>query len=1421
MRRLTPLLPPATVAVALFAAALGLPRMMGAAPTSRALAQSALPAGEPTPLPESYGLAATWRTNTPTGSFLFHPQGLAADRYGVVVVVEAGNHRLTRASARGDGPGIVPDQPRQRFGQFGAGPGQLDSPEDVAVSDKGERIYVADTGNRRVQVFNPAGQVLGAWPDVGLPRGIAVGPGPDAGGATVPDGRVYVSDAAGRRVRVYAADGTWQADWDAGGSLTTPLGLSVTPTGDLVVADHGAQRILWLDADGSAGPAGTVVGTLLLDNSAGPGGAPTDVGVDVNGDVFVSVARGILRFRNTTPGTLGPVPPGSGVAANLGFAASWPALRERPSAACAARGCGLAGPGCAVTELEREVHEGVGRLDLRPDAGLYFSFAPGLRWLDRVVVYPAQRNKAGISPPEYGEGWLWPRLCEDYSSAEYRHATDVERVAAGADPYAGVGLDTAGWLRTWRANGAWQDGLHVMKARGGRDLAVLRQSPSIAAVITGNQVTVHGIACLLGFTNTPFPIDTCRSGPLNMLDRGQLIRRERTNECRRALPIPWRAGDGGPCIPDDTWWHTAVGFGGNAAALDTGNRRIVIRTSRGELVAGPALGAPADPFRAFVDVDYDIGGQLWALAADGAVRLFDAVGRDRGEMALVGPAAGKAESLSVADDGSFFVLTGDGWVVKYAPDIAPPPTATATSTPRFTPSPGPSPRPTRTLSRPTSTARPTLSARALPLAAWKVADHAGPGRYRDLAVGSDGRVLVPDADHDRMLVFAPAPSQATPVPTSPPELGPCRFTPEKVANPTTLQLGELTEVTLRLGGDCGSRHNALDVMVVVDASCQMSGDRLKRTREALVALVDAMTLPDDRLGIATFVEGAGDARVLVPLTGDRERLREAGRAFDTDCRIMQLCLDLNFRQKAHVRSFLFPYGCVTEGRISDGLRAGREALFGPAARPEAGKALILLSPSRSDSFRTLYTLSQDPDTFDPPMSPSELQRWIHEDLPRGVIGPVGDRDHALWEAWQLRESGVRVLTTGVGMDSFGAGHPPDQGLLAALAWPADGYRPAGAPADLVPVLAAEGRELSARVLMQQLVITDRIPVNMRLVPGSVAPLAEVLPENGRPDALLRWRFAEVALGGLPALRYRLEPLEVGRWPTNVEAFGDYVDGLDQAGRSSFPVPEVNVLGVQTPTDEPTPLPPTPTATELPTETPGPTSTPTATASRPPTDTASPSATPSRSPTPRPTARLESRRIYLPLVERWRCQPSAVPVDVVLAIDTSSSMTGPKLAAAKQAAAIFVNLLDLRPGRDRAAVVGFNTTATLAQTLTANRSAVLAGLSGLDTAPGTRIDLGLGLATAELSGSRRRADADRVIVLLTDGLPQAGSEGASVTAGAQARALGTGLWGIGLGSDAAPATLAQITGAADRVLIAPSLDDLEGVYRRVASGIICR
>ncbi len=1438
----------------------------GVAPGAAHGQPAATPPGAPAPtaLPESYRLDARWRPEVPTGDRLFHPAGLAFDGQGRLAVAEAGNHRLTWA--RTNGEGFVPNASPVRLGGRGDGPARFEAPEDVAVTAAGDRFYVADTGNRRVQVLTPAGAVVAVWDDVGLPRGIALGPGVGPDNEPVADGRIYVSDGEGMRILVFDPAGVRLAAWggpgSGAGSLDTPLGLAVAPDGDLVVADHGHQRLVWFDADGSAGPEGAPIGRLALDNRAAPGGAPLDVDVDANGDVFVAVERAVLRYRavpppgptaspqptstrtrtpvpTATPRPTPTAPPGDGVAAALQFAEAIPPVAEVIVAPCTPGACGPQNPralGCYRRRVEPGSHEGIQRLDLRPGTGLAVSYAPAARWPDRVIVYPALRGGPGAPPDRGGitraadqNVVVWPRQCRDYDGAQRRHSTDPVRVTAADDPFYARTLDSTDETHAWRASGAWYDPMRPFVAGRGSDVAASVALPEITAVITGNQVHLSSLRCFGGGSG-----DVCPPRPFDVQSAAQLIRRDRTNECRRSLPLPWRPEAPGPCIPDDRWWHTSIAAGGgqvgqaigpggrvnvptgfNLTILNVGAQRAMVRTLVAVSTANPPpgatpsgssqvlaagdirLGERTGAFKAWADVAYDLSGEIWALARDGTVRHVDARGRDRGEQRLDGLGGRTAERLAIGPDGRLVVLTGDGWLMAFTPhdDRPRPPTATATRTPRGTPRATPTPR---TTIPPAPTAAP--SPRAVLRAAVRLADVAGPGRYRDLAVAPDDRVVVPDADHDDLVVLVPDGPSGNATPPPPRQGGPCRFVPAKTADPARLPLGATTDVTLRLAGDCGAAHAAKDVVVALDASCQLSGDRLRHARTALAALADALSRPGDRLGIVTFNHGQGDARLALPLTADRDAVQAFAAAFTVDCRMDEACFEARMRAP-HIGSFLWPYGCVTDGRMSDGLRAAREALAGPGARADAGKAVVLLSPSLFDAPRILAILAQDPDTFDPPFTPTEQARWEADRIPLFAIPPQAERDLAMFEAERLRDAGVEVWTSGVGQDSFGGGHPPDDGLLAALAYPADRYRPAAAPADLVPVFDAIGRSIAARVLARALVVVDRIPANMALVPGSVQPPAEILPDGGRPDAVLRWTLADVPLDGPPDLRYTLRPAEAGRHATNLEAVADGVDGLDHPLHAVFPIPFVDVVGpaTATPTAEPTEPPPGPTPT-------GP-----ATASPAPPPTA----------TPRPTASGPSLA-YLPFALRAACKPQPRPVDVVLLVDTSSSMAGDKLAAAKAAAATFVDQLDLRSGGDRAAVVGFDEAAVLARPLSASRGAIVRALDGLTTALGTRLDLGLEAAAAELTGPRARSAADRAVVVLTDGRPQGGTEDAVRAAAARARAVaGAGVWAIGLGDDVLDAVLTEVTGDAARVFVAPGPDELAAIYRAVASGIVCR
>ena len=61
------------------------------------------------------------------------------------------NSRVAKVNAKGEWVAS--------WGSLGSGPGQFDTPHGVAVSPKDE-IYVADRGNRRIQVFDPSGKYL-------------------------------------------------------------------------------------------------------------------------------------------------------------------------------------------------------------------------------------------------------------------------------------------------------------------------------------------------------------------------------------------------------------------------------------------------------------------------------------------------------------------------------------------------------------------------------------------------------------------------------------------------------------------------------------------------------------------------------------------------------------------------------------------------------------------------------------------------------------------------------------------------------------------------------------------------------------------------------------------------------------------------------------------------------------------------------------------------------------------------------------------------------------------------------------------------------------------------------------------------------------------------------------------------------------
>ena len=137
------------------------------------------------------------------------------------------------------------------WGRSGSGEGELSRPTGIAVAVTGE-VYVADTGNDRIQVFGRDGTYLRGFGS----RGAAPGQLRRPMDLDIDDaGRVYVAELGGDRVQVFTAQGEWlreiRSDATEAGSFDGAAGVWIAPDGDVFVADFYNHRVVHLASDGS------------------------------------------------------------------------------------------------------------------------------------------------------------------------------------------------------------------------------------------------------------------------------------------------------------------------------------------------------------------------------------------------------------------------------------------------------------------------------------------------------------------------------------------------------------------------------------------------------------------------------------------------------------------------------------------------------------------------------------------------------------------------------------------------------------------------------------------------------------------------------------------------------------------------------------------------------------------------------------------------------------------------------------------------------------------------------------------------------------------------------------------------------------------------------------------------------------------
>ena len=179
---------------------------------------------------------------------LSRPTDLALLPDGTIAVTDSGNSRIQLFAA--DGTLL------RTLGGPGAEPGQFAEPWGIAAAPDGT-LYVADTFNHRIQHLDSAGNVLQTWGEFGDTQGALGDPMRMYGPRDLvldSAGELYVSDTGNERILVFDGQGNFLRQFGGAGSeagqFAEPVGLAFDAAATLWVADTWNQRLQQLSRSG-------------------------------------------------------------------------------------------------------------------------------------------------------------------------------------------------------------------------------------------------------------------------------------------------------------------------------------------------------------------------------------------------------------------------------------------------------------------------------------------------------------------------------------------------------------------------------------------------------------------------------------------------------------------------------------------------------------------------------------------------------------------------------------------------------------------------------------------------------------------------------------------------------------------------------------------------------------------------------------------------------------------------------------------------------------------------------------------------------------------------------------------------------------------------------------------------------------------
>jgi hypothetical protein len=203
-----------------------------------------------------------------------------------------------------------------QWGSYGTADGAFNAPTGITVDANG-LIYVADTGNRRVQKFSPAGTLLAKWGTSGTGDGQFSTP---TGVATDSWGNVWVADLT-TRVQQFSPTGEYFSTCNTSGMTSD---IAIDPSGTLYairqsgplwnIGKYGTWYPLPTETLGHAGTLSITATRQITILTTTPAVPPPSQNAALPAPT-VSPAPGLTTAPDASPGTIPAPTPADGYSA--------------------------------------------------------------------------------------------------------------------------------------------------------------------------------------------------------------------------------------------------------------------------------------------------------------------------------------------------------------------------------------------------------------------------------------------------------------------------------------------------------------------------------------------------------------------------------------------------------------------------------------------------------------------------------------------------------------------------------------------------------------------------------------------------------------------------------------------------------------------------------------------------------------------------------------------------------------------------------------------------------------------------------------------------------------------------------------------------------------------------------------------------